>query len=190
MKEKDLLTKFLVGNELHDSVTSQQFAQLFPASYQSHPEIKDLYRAYLNARHQVRSKVRRNIDIEVRRNPFHLDQQTGWELRGGVTEEVHGLDDDATVTDDMDIEDVDKHLTLDQAIQELLQAENIIKREIGQLEKECDDFAQEFQELDREMSSMEVPNGAAGVANEKSLMGDLQSLIALCDSITGSAPME
>ena len=104
MREKDLLTKFLVGNELHDSVTFQQFTQLFPVSYQSHPEIKDLYRAYLNARDQVRSKVRRNIEIEVRRNPFYLDQQTGWEPRGAETGEVHELDDDVTITDDMDIE--------------------------------------------------------------------------------------
>ncbi|KAG0309291.1 hypothetical protein BGZ98_003893 [Dissophora globulifera] len=143
MREKDLLTKFLVGNELHDSVTLQQFTQSFPTSYQSSPEIKDLYRVYLNARHQVRGKVRRNIEIEVRRNPFHLDQYH--EQQFG---HVDGNDDQEysiATSDDMDIEDVDKHLTLDQAIQELTQAENIFLQEIGQLEVECNEFTQEFQ---------------------------------------------
>lgn len=174
MKEKDLIAKFLVGNELYDSVTLQQFKTLFPASAQSHPEVKHLYRAYLNARHQVRTKVRRNIDIEVKRNPFNLNipQESGVGIRGSIeTSESHDVDSTMLSTDDMDIEvgstpsytsnavyqarhssrspcsqDTDKYLTLDQAIQELAQAERIYKSEIEMLEKECNEFAQEFEE--------------------------------------------
>ncbi|KAG0316979.1 hypothetical protein BGZ99_006563 [Dissophora globulifera] len=188
MREKDLLTKFLVGNELHDSVTLQQFTQSFPTSYQSSPEIKDLYRVYLNARHQVRGKVRRNIEIEVRRNPFHLDQYHEQQF-----DHVDGNDDQeysVATSDDMDIEDIDKHLTLDQAIQELTQAENIFLEEIRQLEAECNEFTQEFQNLDRGMDNIRVPREPAHGVNEEALMKDLQNLITLCDTITESVPSD
>ncbi|KAG0367250.1 hypothetical protein BGZ54_004177 [Gamsiella multidivaricata] len=178
MKEKDLLSKFLVGNELHDSVTLQQFKTFFPSSYRSHPEVNDLYRAYLNARHQARSKVRRNIDIEVRRNPYNLDQQARSDTEANASStaaQSSDIDLGATDTDAMDIEDVDKHLTLDQAIQELLQAESIFKREIGRLEKECDEFVQEFQDLDREMDAVKAPENPAISLSEQSLMEDLQT---------------
>jgi hypothetical protein len=105
MKEKDLLSSFLVGNELHDSVTLQQFMGFFPAAYRTHPEVKDLYRAYLNSRHHVRNKVRRNIDIEVRRNPFHLDQLPAAEPEtGGSLTATSGEDALLRDEDDMDIE--------------------------------------------------------------------------------------
>ncbi|KAG0002305.1 hypothetical protein BGZ79_003217 [Entomortierella chlamydospora] len=191
MKEKDLLSTFLVGNELHDVVTFNQFTQFFPHTYRSHPEVKDLYRVYQNARHQARTKVKRNIDIEVRRNPFHLDQQGSRH----IAEEEASTDDDQIESrrDDaleIDIEDVDKHLTLDQAIQELLQAENIYKREIDKLEKECQEFAQEFQSLDRDMDSIQVTEGSQNVVDAESLITELQDLIKLCSSIMDPASME
>ncbi|KAF9941311.1 hypothetical protein BGZ67_005362 [Mortierella alpina] len=179
MKEKDLLSSFLVGNELHDSISFTQFVKLFPHAYKTHPETKDLYRAYLNARHQIRKKVQRNIDIEARRNPFQFDAQTGAEapvsgiaVLGNAHTSERG--DDLTVTEDMDIEDVDKHLTLDQAIQELTLAEKIYKKEVERLEKECNDFAEEFQSLDKEMSAIVVPNGPVTGIDEAALMKDLQ----------------
>ncbi|KAG0200823.1 hypothetical protein BGX28_006209 [Mortierella sp. GBA30] len=187
MKEKDLLSSFLVGNELHDSISFTQFARFFPNAYKSHPETKDLYRAYLNARHQVRKKVQRNIDIEVRRNPFQFETQTGAGTAGGVSEEPQN---DIIGADDMDIEDVDKHLTLDQAIQELTLAEKIYKKEIERLEQECSDFAQEFQNLDREMGSIQVPDRPVEGVDEEALMKDLEvsdDLIMRCDSIINSA---
>jgi len=102
MKEKDLLSSFLVGNELHDSVTFQQFANFFPSAYKNHPDIKSLYRAYLDSRHHVRNKVRRNIDLEVRRNPFHLDQlPTQPETESSAVGEESSL---SLNEDDMDIE--------------------------------------------------------------------------------------
>lgn len=97
MKEKDLLSRFLVGNELHDSVTLQQFKAFFPSAYQSHPDVKHLYRAYLNARHQTRSKVRRNIDVEVRRNPFNLDIQESDEGSSRTSDDYDGNDMDIEV---------------------------------------------------------------------------------------------
>lgn len=41
---------------------------------------------------------------------------------------------------------MDKHLTLDKAIQELAVAEKIYKKEVEKLERECSAIAQEFQE--------------------------------------------
>lgn len=41
---------------------------------------------------------------------------------------------------------MDKHLTLDKAIQELAVAEKIYKKEVEKLERECTAIAQEFQE--------------------------------------------
>lgn len=99
MKEKDLLTSFLLGNELHDSVTLQQFTKMFPPAFRTQPEVKDLYRVYLNSRHQVKTKIKRNIDIEVRRNPFHLavDQASGQ----GASSSSRKREDDL---EDIDIE--------------------------------------------------------------------------------------
>ncbi|KAF9571467.1 hypothetical protein EC968_000498 [Mortierella alpina] len=179
MKEKDLLSSFLVGNELHDSISFTQFVKLFPHAYKTHPEAKDLYRAYLNARHQTRKKVQRNIDIEVRRNPFQLDAQTGAEVAVSDDAVLENADtgergNEVAATEDMDIEDVDKHLTLDQAIQELVLAEKIYKREVERLEKECSDFADEFQSLDKEMSAIVVPNGPVAGIDEEALIKDLQ----------------
>ncbi|KAF9286954.1 hypothetical protein BGZ68_002384 [Mortierella alpina] len=194
MKEKDLLSSFLVGNELHDSISFTQFVKLFPHAYKTHPEAKDLYRAYLNARHQIRKKVQRNIDIEARRNPFQLDAQAGVEapVRDiAVLENAHTTErgDGLTATEDMDIEDVDKHLTLDQAIQELALAEKIYKKEVERLEMECNDFAEEFQNLDKELSSFAVPNGHVDGIDEEALMKDLQDLIERCDSILNNVPV-
>ncbi|CAO3564830.1 unnamed protein product [Mortierella alpina] len=193
MKEKDLLSSFLVGNELHDSISFTQFVKLFPHTYKTHPEAKDLYRAYLNARHQIRKKVQRNIDIEVRRNPFQLDAQTGVEAiisNIAVLENTRASErgDELTVTEDMDIEDIDKHLTLDQAIQELGLAEKIYKKEVERLEKECNDFAEEFQSLDKKMSAIVVPNAPVPGIDEEALMKDLQDLIERCDSIMNAVP--
>ncbi|KAG0280020.1 hypothetical protein BGZ95_011529 [Linnemannia exigua] len=157
MKEKDLLASFLVGNELHDSVTFTKFTSYFPSAHRSNPELKDLYRAYTNTRHQVRTRVRRNIEVEARRNPFHtaLEQQEqqrsqhdhqqqqdseAMTLEGFDELEPEGIDTH------MDIEDVDKHLTLDQAIQELALAEKTFKKVIEQMERDCNTIAQEFQE--------------------------------------------
>ncbi|ORZ27525.1 hypothetical protein BCR41DRAFT_346933 [Lobosporangium transversale] len=193
MKEKDLLTNFLVGNELHDVVTLNQFIQFFPSQYRSHPEVKDLYRTYLNARHQTRTKVRKNIDIEVRRNPLLLDSNSGHDVDTSKTLRLHDngdIDRGISTDDDVDIEDVDKHLTLDQAIQELIQAEKIYKREITQLEQECNDFAEEFQKLDREMEGVQVPGHHLNSLREESLMKDIQKLIQLCDSITDKIPTD
>lgn len=94
MKEKDLLSSFLLGNELHDSVTLQQFTHMFPPAFRTHPEVKDLYRAYLNSRHQVKTKIKRNIDIEVRRNPFHLavDQASGQDASSSSKKRGDDLD--------------------------------------------------------------------------------------------------
>ncbi|KAF8970773.1 hypothetical protein BGZ46_010386 [Entomortierella lignicola] len=186
MKEKDLLSTFLVGNELHDVVTFNQFTQFFPQTYRSHPEVKDLYRVYQNARHQARTKVKRNIEIEVRRNPFHLEQQ---QARRN-TEEEEGSINGHQIGYDLDIEDIDKHLTLDQAIQELIQAENIYKREIDILEKDCNDFAQEFQNLDRDMDSIQVKGESENVVDRESLARELQDLIKLCNSIMDPTPTE
>lgn len=94
MKEKDLLTSFLLGNELHDSVTLQQFTKMFPPAFRTHPEVKDLYRAYLNSRHQVKTKIKRNIDIEVRRNPFHLAvNQAGGQGASSIRKREDDLED-------------------------------------------------------------------------------------------------
>ncbi|KAF9315184.1 hypothetical protein BG003_003421 [Podila horticola] len=183
MKEKDLLTSFLLGNELHDSVTLQQFTKMFPPAFRTHPEVKDLYRAYLNSRHQVKTKIKRNIDIEVRRNPFHLAvNQAG----GQGASSIRKREDDL---EDMDIVDVDKHLTLDQAIQELSAAEKIYKEEIQRLEDDCASFAQEFQDLDKQMESTHVPQSSYEFSDE-ALMTDLQELIRLCDSITDTVTTE
>ncbi|KAF9100078.1 hypothetical protein BGX27_000487 [Mortierella sp. AM989] len=199
MKEKDLLTTFLVGNELHDVVTFNQFAQFFPQAYRSHPEVKDLYRVYQNARHQTKERVKKNIDIEVRRNPFYLGQQ---ETSLGTGEDASMGDDQMDIqsndTSEMDIEDVDKNLTLDQAIQELVHAESIYKREIEKLEMECQEFAQEFQKyasmylirLDQDMDSVRVTEGVENEVDKESLIMDLQNLIKLCNSITDSTSME
>jgi len=94
MKEKDLLSSFLLGNELHDSVTLQQFTHMFPPAFRTHPEVKDLYRAYLNSRHQVKTKIKRNIDIEVRRNPFHIivDQASGQDVSSSSKKRGDDLD--------------------------------------------------------------------------------------------------
>ncbi|KAF9184997.1 hypothetical protein BGZ51_002992 [Haplosporangium sp. Z 767] len=194
MKEKDLLSSFLVGNELHDSVTFSQFSQFFPYAYRSHPEVKDLYRAYLNARHQVRSKVKRNIEIEVKRNPFHLEYHSGTrtsddtQVGGRIDNMVQDddLEDDLLMSEDMDIEDTDKHLTLDQAIRELALAEKIYKKEIEIMEKECSDFAQEFQDLDRELNSLDVPIEPVEGVDEQALVKDLQDLLKQCNSIMGN----
>ncbi|KAI1293418.1 hypothetical protein EDD11_008376 [Mortierella claussenii] len=187
MKEKDLLAGFLVGNELHDVVTLQQFSQYFPSQYRTHPEVKDLYRAYLSARHQARTKVRRNIEVEVRRNPFHLDPQASGSC---VVDVDDSLDEDVLGTDDMEIEGVDKHLTLDQAIQELVRAEKIYKQEIKQLEEECNEFAQEFQDMDREMEAVQLPEQSASNTGEEALLKNLQHLIAICDSIAVKPPQD
>ncbi|KAF9360233.1 hypothetical protein BGX34_007886 [Mortierella sp. NVP85] len=184
MKEKDLLSNFLVGNELHDSVTLQQFKAFFPTAYQSHPDVKHLYRAYLNARHQTRTKVRRNIDVEVRRNPFNLDIPEPDDDGSGSSRTSDDYDGN-----DMDIEDTDKHLTLDQAIQELGQAERIYKNEIETLERQCNEFTQELEDLDREMGTIKTPEEFRSGLSEDSLMRDLQNLIQLCDSILeGTSP--
>ncbi|KAG0243912.1 hypothetical protein B0O80DRAFT_493208 [Mortierella sp. GBAus27b] len=192
MKEKDLLARFLVGNELHDSVTLQQFKSSFPASYQSHPEVKHLYRAYLNARHQVRTKVRRNIDIEVKRNPFNLDIQHGSDVDiQGSSRAEHDMDSTMSTSDDMDIEDTDKHLTLDQAIQELAQAERIYRSEIENLEAQCNEFTRELEDLDREMDTVRIPKGSwSGIDDEQQVMKELQNLIQLCDSVLDSTSPE
>ncbi|KAF9091192.1 hypothetical protein BGX29_004156 [Mortierella sp. GBA35] len=195
MREKDLLSSFLVGNELHDSVTLTKFASYFPSAYRSHPEIKDLYRAYMNARHQVRTRVKRNIEIEARRNPFNANQGSDEAVLklqeqqdvGMALEGFDELEADSSMAVDMDIEDVDKHLTLDQAIQELALAEKIYKKEIGQLEKECNAIAQEFQDLDQEVDSVKVPGRMLEGVNEDALANDLQNLIAMCNSLTGEA---
>ncbi|KAF9438611.1 hypothetical protein BGZ76_006510 [Entomortierella beljakovae] len=190
MKEKDLLTSFLVGNELHDVVTFQQFTQFFPSTHRSNPEVKDLYHAYQNSRHQARTKVKRNIDIEVKRNPFYPDQFNDPSTSASTSEVrddsrmdhvVHHVD-----TLDMDIEDVDKHLTLDQAIQELIHAENIYKQEVENLEKDCQEFAQEFQNLDRDMDSIQVRNDSENEVDKDYLVKELQDLIVICDSIMES----
>ncbi|KAF9926962.1 hypothetical protein FBU30_003604 [Linnemannia zychae] len=189
MKEKDLLSSFLVGNELHDSVTLTKFASYFPAAYRSNPEIKDLYRAYMNSRHQIRSKVRRNIEIESRRNPFHTtpEQQQQHEQRS--EENIMDLEGfDELVQDeidlDMDIEDVDKHLTLDLAIHELMHAEKVYKKEIEQLEQECNAIAKEFQELDQEVSTVKIPSRHLESVNEVELASELENLITMCNSLT------
>ncbi|KAF8942162.1 hypothetical protein BGZ52_012800, partial [Haplosporangium bisporale] len=80
--------------------------------------------------------------------------------------------------------DVDKHLSLDQAIQELSAAEKIYKEEIQRLEDECASFAQDFQDLDKQMESTHVPQSSADGFSDEALMVDLQELIRLCDSIT------
>ncbi|KFH70710.1 hypothetical protein MVEG_03558 [Podila verticillata NRRL 6337] len=185
MKEKDLLSSFLLGNELHDSVTLQQFTHMFPPAFRTHPEVKDLYRAYLNSRHQVKTKIKRNIDIEVRRNPFHLavDQTGGRDASSSSKKRGDDLDN-------MNIEDVDKHLSLDQAIQELSAAEKIYKEEIQRLEDECASFAQDFQDLDKQMESTHVPQSSADGFSDEALMVDLQELIRLCDSITDTVTPE
>ncbi|KAF9966453.1 hypothetical protein BGZ70_002293 [Mortierella alpina] len=72
------------------------------------------------------------------------------------------------------MDDTDKHLTLDQAIQELALAEKIYKKEVERLEKECNDFAEEFQSLDKEMSAIVVPNAPMPGIDEEALMKDLQ----------------
>ncbi|KAF9335780.1 hypothetical protein BG006_010670 [Podila minutissima] len=184
MKEKDLLTSFLLGNELHDSVTLQQFTKMFPPAFRTQPEVKDLYRVYLNSRHQIKTTIKRNIDIEVRRNPFHLavDQAS----RQGASFSSRKREDDL---EDIDIEDVDKHLTLDQAIQELSVAEKIYKEEIQKLENDCASFAQEFQDLDKQMESTHVPQSLDEFSDE-ALMTDLQELIRLCGSITDTVTSE
>ncbi|KAG0056488.1 hypothetical protein BGZ83_004746 [Gryganskiella cystojenkinii] len=164
----------------------------FPSAHRSHPEVKDLYRAYLNSRHHVRSKVRRNIEIEVRRNPFHLDQLPTQPAETGASslassaaagEDVYLRDDD----DDMDIEDVDKSLTLDQAIQELALAERIFKKEIRTLETDCNNFAKEFQNLDSDMEALKLPGKSTTGVDELELMKELQELLELSTSIMGSS---
>ncbi|KAF8944362.1 hypothetical protein BGZ47_004331 [Haplosporangium gracile] len=197
MKEKELLTSFLVGNELHDSVTFTKFTSYFPVAYKTHPEVKDLYRAYMNSRHQVRTKVKRNIEIEARRNPYYSSPQQAQE-QGRETEGKQEKDSemvlegfDELVPEDMDfymeLDDVDKHLTLDQAIQELAVAESIYKKEIEKLERESNAIAQEFQDLDLDVDSIKVPNLPFEGVNEAALASDLQSLIAMCDAITSEA---
>jgi hypothetical protein len=106
MKEKDLLSSFLVGNELHDSITFSKFTSYFPHTYRSSPEVKDLYRAFMNSRHQVRTRVRRNIEIEARRNPFHTSpeqelQQQEQEREQDRIMALEGFDE--IVPEDMDI---------------------------------------------------------------------------------------
>ncbi|KAF9428278.1 hypothetical protein BGZ94_002909 [Podila epigama] len=142
---------------------------MFPKQYRSHPDIKDLYRAYLNSRHQVKSKIKRNIDVEVRRNPFHLvAEQEG-------QQSIPSSSAQPTIEeDDMDIEDVDKHLTLDQAIQELTTAEKIYKEEVTRLKDN----------LDHQMESIRLPSSASIDVDEEALMLNLKDLIGLCDSIT------
>ncbi|KAF9130044.1 hypothetical protein BGW39_003532 [Mortierella sp. 14UC] len=194
MKEKDLLASFLVGNELHDSVTFTKFTSYFPSAYRSSPELKDLYRAYTNTRHQVRTRVRRNIEIEARRNPFHTtpEQQQLAQLQQQQQDSamtLEGFDELEPEDDDtyMDIEDVDKHLTLDQAIHELTLAEKTYKKVIEQMERDCHAIAQEFQDLDQEMDAVNVPSRRLQGVNEADLAADLQNLIAMCDSLTSEA---
>ncbi|KAG0289134.1 hypothetical protein BGZ96_007227 [Linnemannia gamsii] len=194
MKEKDLLSSFLVGNELHDSITFTKFTSYFPPAYRTSPEVKDLYRAFMNSRHQVRTRVRRNIEIEARRNPFHTssEQELQQQEREKEQDRVMALEGfDELVPEDMDIcmeiEDVDKHLTLDQAIHELSVAEKIFKKEIEELELECNAIAQEFQDLDQEVDFVRVPGVPFEGINEAALANDLQSLIAMCNSLTSEA---
>lgn len=106
MKEKDLLSSFLVGNELHDSITFTKFTSYFPPAYRSSPEVKDLYRAFMNSRHQIRTRVRRNIEIEARRNPFHTssEQEPQQQEREKEQDRVMALEGfDELVPEDMDI---------------------------------------------------------------------------------------
>ncbi|KAF9908695.1 hypothetical protein EC991_009623 [Linnemannia zychae] len=194
MKEKDLLASFLVGNELHDSVTFTKFTSYFPSAYRSNPELKDLYRAYTNTRHQVRTKVRRNIEIEARRNPFHTTpEQQQLALQQQQQQDsvmtLEGFDELEPEGDDtyMEIEDVDKHLTLDQAIQELALAEKTYKKVIDQMERDCNAIAQEFQDLDQEVDAVNVPGRRLQGVNEADLAADLQNLIAMCNSLTSEA---
>ncbi|KAF9340978.1 hypothetical protein BGZ91_011510 [Linnemannia elongata] len=202
MKEKELLASFLVGSELHDSVSFTKFTSYFPANLRTHPEVKDLYRAYMTSRHNVRNKVKRNIEIEARRNPFYISPQQVQEQerereRDGRKEEER--DDELMALEgfeelepeDMDyymeLDDVDKYLTLDKAIQELAVAEKIYKKEVEKLERECTAIAQEFQDLDLEVNSVKVPNQPFEGVNEAALASDLQSLIAMCDALTSEA---
>ncbi|KAG0378352.1 hypothetical protein BGX24_004084 [Mortierella sp. AD032] len=195
MKEKDLLASFLVGNELHDSVTFTKFTSYFPSAHRSNPELKDLYRAYTNTRHQVRTKVRRNIEVEARRNPFHttpeqqqLEQQRQHheQQQDSAMMALEGFDElePEDIDTYMDIEDVDKHLTLDQAIQELALAEKTYKKVMEQMERDCNTIAQEFQDLDQEVDSVIVPSKRLLGVNEVDLANDLQTLIEMCDSLT------
>lgn len=119
MKEKELLASFLVGSELHDSVSFTKFTSYFPANLRTHPEVKDLYRAYMTSRHNVRNKVKRNIEIEARRNPFYISPQQVQEQerereRDGRKEEER--DDELMALegfDELEPEDMDYYMELD-----------------------------------------------------------------------------
>jgi hypothetical protein len=65
-EEQILSTYLLSAASLHSILTLDQFAKLFPAKYQSHEQVRSLYRDLQHQRGLIAAAVRQNIDIEAK----------------------------------------------------------------------------------------------------------------------------
>ncbi|KAF9163952.1 hypothetical protein DFQ26_001953 [Actinomortierella ambigua] len=218
MREEDLLTSFLIDNEFRDTVSFAQFVRLFPSKYHAHPDLKDLYRAYLGSRSRLRALVRDNItqhaayqreEVEAGQRVALQQQQQAQRRRSarirahGRLEEVDehhgavvpasssaadtidgsaamelssGSHDDAgdNSDDDMDIEGVETHLSLSQAIEELLLAQGAFESEIGRMERECRQHAEDIQSADQKLGNVKVPSEPFLDLQESDLLENLE----------------
>jgi len=78
-----ILTNFLLGSELFDSISFNEFKSFFPTKYQSAeciPQIRSLHALYENKRTDSRKAVKRNI----------LHKCKKWERRRSATKRAHG----------------------------------------------------------------------------------------------------
>ncbi|KAF9967144.1 hypothetical protein BGZ73_000686 [Actinomortierella ambigua] len=233
MREEDLLTSFLIDNEFRDTVSFAQFIRLFPSKYHSHPDLKDLYRAYLASRTRLRDLVRDNIAQHGRRQQEEAEQEA--QLQQQQLEQRHrrrsarlraqesinaadtqhgsvtpgssiiattagitpaGAVDDTSMAmsrdggDDSDydieIEGMETHLTLPHAIEELLLAQDTFESEIARMERECQQFAEDIQSVDKKLEAVNVPSVPFKIHQEDELLDQLEELIRLCNAITRS----
>ncbi|KAG0240664.1 hypothetical protein BGW41_006747 [Actinomortierella wolfii] len=95
----------------------------------------------------------------------------------------HGSDES---DDDMGLEGTDKHLTLPQAIDELLIARGVLEAEIERLESECQQYAEDIQSTEKKLDDVNIPSVPFKNYQENELFENLEQLIQLCDAIAGS----
>ncbi|KAI9225407.1 MAG: hypothetical protein DHS80DRAFT_33069 [Piptocephalis tieghemiana] len=62
---EDILSSYLLGGGLYDSIPYKTFQGYFPQAYRDHSAVRSLYTQYIDHRRQVKQRVGRNLELEL-----------------------------------------------------------------------------------------------------------------------------